>query len=275
MAGSIKALVEYALDWRNIAASHIIVVPFVTAVLIYLNRERIFQTVRYSVVPGALVIVVAIAVFAGTGSFRQTLTEGDRLAASASLLVTLWLGGFLFFYGSDVFKRALFPLLFLVFFIPIPSLVLDQTIALLQRGSAEMALVIFRLTGTPVYREGFVFALPGLVIEVAPECSGIRSGIGIFILSLIAGHLLLQTWWRRAVLVLLALPIQIVKNAIRIDALSLLTIHVDKSIIEGRLHHEGGAVFFMLGLVLIYPILLMLMKSESKTLTVSPRTANL
>jgi hypothetical protein len=47
--------------------------------------------------------------------------------------------------------------------------------------------------------------------------------------------------------------------------LSLLAVHVDKGILESRLHREGGIPFFALGLVLIYPILTMLIKSERKT----------
>ena len=122
----------------------------------------------------------------------QALPEGDRLALAASSLVALWLGGFLTFYGTAAFKAALFPLLFLFLCLPIPSPIQDRAIAVLQRGSADTAFLMLKLSGTPIYREGFVFALPGLSIEVAPECSGIRSGISLFILSILAGHLLLR-----------------------------------------------------------------------------------
>ena len=104
--------------------------------------------------------------------------------------------------------------------------------------------------------------MPNLVIEVAPECSGIRSGLGMFIVSLLAGHLFLKNWWRRVALVVIAVAIAIFKNAIRIDTLSLLTIHVDPGIIDGRLHHEGGVIFFAVGLLMLYPVLMMLVKSE-------------
>jgi exosortase/archaeosortase family protein len=82
--------------------------------------------------------------------------------------------------------------------------------------------------------------------------------------SLLAGYLMLRSWTRRAALVMIAVPLLMLKNAIRIDTLSLLSIHVDPGIIEGRLHHEGGIVFFALGLVLLYPVLLALIKSERR-----------
>lgn len=61
-----------------------------------------------------------------------------------------------------------------------------------------------------------------------------------------------------------AIPILIFKNALRIAALSLLAIHVDKRIMTSEWHHEGGIPFFAMGLLLLYPVLLMLVKSEGR-----------
>ena len=60
----------------------------------------------------------------------------------------------------------------------------------------------------------------------------------------------------------IAVLVGILKNAIRIDTLSLLSIHVDHGIIDSRLHHDGGVLFFALGLALVYPALMMLARSE-------------
>jgi exosortase len=128
-------------------------------------------------------------------------------------------------------------------------------------------------SGTPVYREGFVFHMPHLSIEVAPECSGIRSCLSMLILTIIAGHMLLKTTWRRIALVLIAIPIMIFKNSIRIATLTLLSIHIDPAIIESRLHREGGIPFFLLALLITYPVLKALMKTEKteKALSAKPR----
>jgi exosortase/archaeosortase family protein len=63
--------------------------------------------------------------------------------------------------------------------------------------------------------------------------------------------------------VLVILPIVVIKNAIRIVALSLLAMHVDPSFLTGQLHHEGGFVFFVLALGLLAPLFVMLKRSES------------
>jgi exosortase len=155
--------------------------------------------------------------------------------------------------------------LFLAFFIPIPSTILNTTITILQRGSAEMAFVILKLSGTPVFRESaYVIRMPDLVIQVAPECSGIRSGISLLMSGLLAGHLFLRSTWRRVVLVIAAIPVLLFKNALRIATLAFLAVHVDHRILTSQLHREGGIPFFVLGLLLLYPVLVILIKSENK-----------
>lgn len=263
MARPVMDLAAFAMDSGNTAASQILLVPFVSAALILMRRRKVFESVRYAYLPGAALVIAGAAIYFAGYRFVAGSPEADRLAVTTLSLVVAWVGGFLFFYGAVAFRQALFPLLFLIFSVPLPTAVLEATVEFLRRGSAELAYVIFKLSGTPIYREGYVFALPGLTIEVAPECSGIRSGIGMFLTSLLAGYLMLEAWWRRALLVLASLPLLLLKNAIRIDTLSLLSIHVDPGFIEGRLHQEGGVVFFAIGLLLLYPVLVLLARGES------------
>ena len=264
---AIRDLIRYALG-DNAHASQILLIPFISGALIFWDRQRIFSRVQYAVGPGLALAAVGLGLMASSYLWRPAL-EGDRLALTTASILTVWLGLFVVFYGAQSFKAASFPLLFLVFCIPIPSLILNQLISFLQRGSAEISLLLIRMAGTPVFREGFVFNMPGLSIAVAPECSGIRSCLSMLILSILGGHLLLQTTWRRIALVLVAIPIMIFKNAIRIATLTLLSIHVNPAIIESRLHREGGIPFFLVALLLIYPILKILMKTEKTVETES------
>jgi exosortase len=148
--------------------------------------------------------------------------------------------------------------------VPVPGLIIDTIILLLQKGSAEVAYTFLKLTGIPVFREGFIFHLPGISIEVARECSGIRSSIALLITSLMAGHLFLKTGSRKIILSLSIFPIAIVKNGLRIVTLSLLTVYVDERIISSPLHHKGGIVFFIPGLLILWLILWLLRKSEKR-----------
>src|SRR5204863_103315 len=80
----------------------------------------------------------------------------------------------------------------------------------------------FNLTGTPVLRHGVVFQLPGITIEVAQECSGIRSSWVLFITSLVASHMFLKSPWRRAILVAFVIPLGVIRNGFRILVIGLL-----------------------------------------------------
>ena len=264
MAGTISEVIGFSLDLSNKHASQILLIPFISAALIWWNRKVVFQIPRWSV-PFALFLVFLGGILLVAGRvFGARLGENDYLTVAATSLVVMWLGGFLLFYGPYSFKAALFPLLFLFFAVPIPTAVLDGVIAILQRGSAEMAFVLLRLTGTPVFHDGVILTLPGLVVEVAPQCSGIRSGITLFIVSVLANHLLLSSWWKRSAFILATIPVLFLKNAIRIAALSLLAVHVDRRILDSQLHQEGGILFLMLGLLLLYPVLAMLVRSQKR-----------
>ena len=183
------------------------------------------------------------------------------IALSAVLFVN---GAFILCFGFMAFRAALFPLLFLIFIIPIPSTLMEGIIYFLQVGSTEFTNLLFMATGVPFLREGFVFHLPGMSVEVAKQCSGIRSSLALFITALLAGHLFLRTWWKKVILVICIFPIAMFKNGIRIVTLTLLGTYVDPRILQSSLHREGGIPFFILALVLLGPILYYLRKSERK-----------
>ena len=146
--------------------------------------------------------------------------------------------------------------------IPIPEPILSRTIYFLQSGSTDIAYFLFHALGVPVFRQGFLLTVPGVTIEVAKECSGIRSSMALFITCLIAAYLFLRKPWKRLLFVVLSIPLALIKNGIRIVTLTLLSVYVDPSFLSGNLHHNGGFVFFLLALGILAPVLLLLEKTE-------------
>ena len=258
----ISGLVAYSLHHES--SSHLILIPFVSAYLLYTERARIFRTTRYSTVPGLALVLVGIALYWFAAKGYLPLEGNEWLSTAALSIVLIWMGGFLACYGSVATRAAAFPLLFLLFMVPLPDPVLERTILVLQQQSTNIATLLFKAVGVPVFREGFVLTVPGQSIEVAKECSGIRSSMALFITCLIAGHLFLRTKWRIALFALISLPVAIIKNGIRIVTLTLLSVHVDPSFLTGNLHHEGGFVFFLLALALLAPVFHVLEKSERR-----------
>jgi exosortase len=255
----LRALVALALE--NPTASHVVGVPLVTLGLIFMNREVIFAAVRPAWLIGGAVTWAGL-----TLSIASSLVPGgvdSALSVAASGLVLSWIGGFLLFFGVGAARAALFPLAFLAFMIPMPDALIDGATTFLKVGSTEAVAGLFTLTGTPYFRQGFVFSLPTFMIEIADECSGIRSSIALLLTSLLASHRFLRSPWTKTLVVLVVLPIAVLKNGIRIASLSLLAMHVDPSFLTGQLHHEGGIVFFFLALLLMVPVFVFLRWSES------------
>jgi exosortase len=255
-----------ALSFESELYSHFLLIPVVSLFFMWVNRKTISSEVSYSFKAGVPIVLAGILIFGiGKSNYFQ-LNQNDYLSLMMFAMLACILGIFLASFGSRSFRKALFPLLFLIFIIPIPTLILDPLIRILQVGSAHFTYAIFKIIGLPVFRDGMVFELPGVAIEVAKQCSGIRSSLALIITSIIAGYLFLQTGWKRIVLVISILPITIVKNAIRITTLTLLAIYVDKGWLTGSfLHQSGGILFFLLALTLLAPVLLLLKKTEKKT----------
>jgi exosortase len=156
--------------------------------------------------------------------------------------------------------------------VPVPGFLLERIILALQKGSAEVVEALFKLSGVPVLRQGFTFALPRVTFDIAHECSGIRSSLALFITSLLAGYVFLLSKWRRGILALSVVPVAIIKNGVRIVTLSLLASYVDRSFLTGSLHHRyGGALFSVLALAALVPVLWLLQRQEGSSQGCRPR----
>ena len=237
--------------------TQIVVVPIISGIMIYLRRNAIFGQGKLflPMVPPVIVFELLL--------FFQTAVHGGTSLSLATFVLTA-IGGFALCYGKEALRNAAFPLLLLFLTVPLPTRVLDQAVATLQEGSAEVAYVLFKMAGVPVFRRGFQFSLPGVDIQIAEECSGIRSGIALFITALLAGQIFLRSGWSKISLILFVIPIAIVKNAVRIATISCLGVYVDVNFLYGRLHRYGGIPFSLLALAIFMPLVFGLYKLESR-----------
>lgn len=247
--------------------SHLFLIPAISAYLAMLRRNDLPPIATGS---PRLAGLLGLLGSAGMGWFLFAPTEGvltapvDRLAIAMAGWVTLFLAGLVGIYGVGRLRALLFPCLFLFFLCPMPLGVEHALTRLLQAGSADVAYAIIDGSGTPVFREGLVFHLPGLTIEVAEECSGIRSSLVLIIAGFLAGNMFLRSHWRQALMVLAVGPIGILRNAIRISALSLMGLR-NPEILSSALHHRGGPLFFALSLIPLILFLWLLRKTEPQT----------
>lgn len=266
--------ISVALYWKALGAlvsvclhgdsySHILLIPLITIYLLVTERARIFRESR-TAIPAAVAIAFAGLLITFLANSRFYLSGGEHLSATILGLVFVWVGVFVGCFGTGAARSAAFPLGFLILMVPLPDAVLSPIVAALQRGSVEVSFLLFKLCGVPVLREGFTLAVPGVTIEVAKECSSIRSSMALVITCILAARFCLRTFWRQVLFVVISLPLSVVKNGIRIVTLTLLSVYVNPGFLHGDLHRDGGFVFFLLALLMLWPVLSFLSRSESR-----------
>jgi exosortase len=241
----------YSLALRSDGHSYILIIIPAVLFFVWLRREQAFASPRLDPVIALLPICVGVGL--------QVLPE---LAFRVLGIVLIWLGGFGGFYGRAALRTLAFPALLLVFLVPLPEAVIEGIVHFLRWASASLAFVIFRLFGVPVFRDGFTLSMPGVDIEVAKECSGIRSSTSLLLATVIAGGLFLRSGRYRLLLALSAVPILILKNSLRIVTITMLGLHVDSGFFYGAFHRNAGLPFSALAMFMILPVFLGLYRAD-------------
>jgi exosortase C (VPDSG-CTERM-specific) len=265
-AKPLLALINYAAGSQ--LYSYILLVPFVSAYLLYLRRDQLPK--NYGIdLPLAIVTLTAglgvLVLIYWLDFVRQRPSDNDRLALlTLSFLCFLAAGGF-FFFGRGWMRAAAFPLAYLIFMVPMPDAMADALETASKYASAEVANLLFHLSGTPFLRAGLIFQLPNITIEVAQECSGIRSSWVLLMTSILAANLFLKTRWRRFALVAFVIPLAILRNGFRILVIGLLCVNVGPQMIHSLIHRRGGPLFFVLALIPFFLVLWWLRNGEVRT----------
>jgi exosortase C (VPDSG-CTERM-specific) len=242
--------------------SYIPLVPLVTAGLLHIQRKALPAGFRTSIA-GSFILggISAVSLVAAVGG-RATFSANDFLGLMALAYVSIIAAGGFLFLGSRWMAAAAFPMTFLVFMVPLPDAAVTSIETASVLASAEASAWLFQVTGTPLLRDGTIFTLPGIVLRIAQECSGIHSTWVLFITSLVASHLFLVSPWRRFVLVAFVVPLAIIRNSVRILVIGLLCVHVGPHMIDSYIHRHGGPVFFALSLVPLLGLVLWLRRHE-------------
>jgi exosortase len=231
--------------WRIPDFSHGFLVPPFAAFLIWEKRAALRNI---KVVPnwGGIAVMVLGLVVLVLGVY------GSELFLSRISLIILLAGLVLCFGGSQYLKALRFPLLILLLAIPLPDIIYNQITFPLQILASKLASNLLPIFGVPVLREGNVIDLPMMKLEVAEACSGIRSLMSLFTLSIFYGYFMEKSNWRRVWLVLASIPIAIAANAVRILGTGLCVQYWDPDKALGFFHEFSGWVIFLVSLTCLY-----------------------
>ena len=174
---------------------------------------------------------------------------GAELFLSRSSLLVILAGSVLYLFGGTVLGGTAFPLAYLVFMIPLPSIVYNQLTFPLQLLASRLAASGLDIAQVPALREGNMLILPNETLEVIEACSGIRSLMSLVALAIAYGYLAERRLWVRIALAALMVPIAVLSNAFRVFGAGVLTYLLGPEWAHGFFHLFSGWLIFMTALL--------------------------
>ena len=239
--------------------SHGYFIPLISIYMIWSVRDQLTRATINPYNTGLVLVVIGLGllVIAKIGSelFLQRL----------SLIVVL-LGLVLFLFGREYFKLLKWPILYLVFMIPLPAIIWNKIAFPLQLFGSFLTEHIIRFLGIPIFREGNVLHLAETSLEIVAACSGLRSLLTMFALSSLLVWMSSLPRGRKWVLFFCAAPAAILANIIRLTTTAILASRFGADVADGFLHDFSGFFTFVIG----FSILLTL----GKVLEISYKSGN-
>jgi exosortase len=241
-----QVLIKLVGDWWELPDfSHGFLIPPFAAYLVWQKRRSLRdlplnpQWVGIAVVAFAMLILV-VGIF------------GAELFLSRMSLLILLVGITASFAGWRHVRMLGFVFFVLLLAIPIPAILFNRITLPLQTVASKAASALLPLFGIPVLREGNIIQLPAMQLEVAQACSGIRSLLTLFVVSLLYGYFLERSAGRRVFLAAASVPIAIGANALRILGTGICVQYWSPDRAEGFFHLFSGWIMFVFSLVCLY-----------------------
>jgi len=211
--------------------------------LIYLKRAELNAA---AVKPNYFVLVLCV----GSLTLYAIGLAGDvqlfmHVATFTFLPLSIWA-----FIGNRLAYKILFPLVFILFCIPIG----EELIPALQEVTADLAMVMLGWSGIPVYRSGLYIEIPQGQFLVAEACSGISFFIASIVIGSLYAYLNMQSAKRRIIFMGISILFPIIANAIRVFGIIITGYLTDMEHAVGADHLIYGWVFFSLVIVCLLGI---------------------
>jgi exosortase len=154
--------------------------------------------------------------------------------------------------GWAYLQALFFPLIFLLFMIPLPAVILNTITFPLQLLAAKLSTSSLQLIGLPVYREGNIIFLPHATLEIVEACSGIRSLVSLTALTVVFAYITQRHIYKRGLLVVSAVPIALAANAFRVWGTGVLAYLYSTKVAEGFYHTFAGWLVFVVAFILLF-----------------------
>ena len=237
---------QLGMDWyRDSDYSHGFLIPFLSLFFLWERWGDMKEsTIRSS--PWGIGLLGL-----GLGMLLIGVVGAELYTQRVSLIIVL-AGLVLLLFGWQFLWIGSFPIAFLIFMIPLPTIVVNSIAFPLQLFAAKTATFCLFSLGIPVLREGNLISLVGMTLEVNEACSGLRSLLALLALGTVYGYFSQRETWKRWLLVLLSIPIAIAANAVRVSGTGILGQFWGVEAAQGFYHLFEGWIVFIVAFVLLF-----------------------
>jgi len=224
--------------------SHGLLIPLVSLYLAWLLRGKLIAVEPRTSVVGLTLLVLSLLAYFVT-------YVGDLAFPARITMITTLAGLILFNYGWGVFGLVLFPVLFLIFMVPVPDTLLGLVGFPLQLSVSNASAHLIDLFGMPVYAEGNLLHFARYSFEVTEACSGIRSLVSFLAIGTLFAYINGGGRCERGLLVLSTVPLAIFVNLMRVTGTGILANYFGPKVAQGFLHEFSGFAVFGSGVLLM------------------------
>ena len=223
-------------------------VPVFSLYVIWRERREIRESVG---APSAAGLLLALPfLFAGFLGARGSQLRLE-IVGFVGLLSAMTLG----FFGARTMRRTLFPVLFLLFCLPLHSF-LDLVTIHLRLLAVSIAYGTLHGCGADIVREGTMLtsSTGSFAIDVAEPCSGMRSLFAMMALTAGYAYFTQPTWLRRGLLFALSIPLAVLGNVMRIISIVAVAATCSSEFATGFYHDYSGYVVVRVAISLMVAV---------------------
>ena len=225
--------------WFNDEAySHGFLIPLISGYLVWTKRDLLRTTLIGSDSKGFFLLLIGIMLLLiGNAAFEQFTMRVSLLVTVSGLIYILM--------GKRMFEELMFPLGYLIFMIPFPYIIMKNIAVGLKLFNAKITYKVISLSGIPILQEGANLELPNISLVVGDFCTGVLSIVAISAISVLYAYLTQKKMVSRIILVVLALPIAIFSNTVRLISTVILAYYFGEKALGSFFHQFHGTVNFL------------------------------
>lgn len=213
------------------------------------NTSAAERTIAQGDTRGLIILGVALA-------FYLFFFNNRAYYLAAFAMIVMIVGMIWTLYGFWWLRTLAFPVGYLLLMVPLPFIERATLPLALFTGVCSTAFVKF--FGMELTVIGNAVKLPNADLLIGAQCSGINSMITLIALTALCAYILEGPWWGRVTLVLLAVPIAMLGNILRVSNLLVIARYWGADAAFRFYHDYSGIVFFIVVLLLLLPITRML-----------------